>query len=81
MSNIQSCKCTSNAPATADVQIILEVLATDKMHIVDRNLGLAWRKSSNGIYNMQNCQLISSELENLKLYQTDGRNVRTYRNM
>ena len=45
-------------PATADVHIILEVLATDKIHIEDR-YGLAWTKSNNGIYNMQNSQLIS----------------------
>ena len=45
------------APATEDVHIILEVPATDKIHIVDR-YGLAWFKSNNGIYNTQNSQLI-----------------------
>ena len=45
------------APATADLQIILEVPATDEIHIEDR-YGLAWTMSNNGIYNTQNSQLI-----------------------
>ena len=45
------------ALATADVHIILEVPATDKIHNEDR-YGLAWTKSNNGIYNTQNSQLI-----------------------
>ena len=47
------------APAAADAQSILEIPATDKIHLEDRNHGLAWTKSNNGIYNMQNSQLIS----------------------
>ena len=47
------------ALATADVHIILEVLATDKIHIEDW-YGLAWTKANNGIYNTQNSQLIST---------------------
>ena len=45
------------APATADVHIILQVPATDKIHI-DTRYGLAWTKSSSGIHNTQNSQLI-----------------------
>ena len=45
------------APATADVHIILEVPATDKIHIEDR-YGLAWTKSNNGISITQNSQPI-----------------------
>ena len=45
------------APATADVHIILEVPATDKIHIQDRH-GLAELKSNNGIYNTQNCYIL-----------------------
>ena len=41
------------APATTDVHIILEVPATDKIHIEDR-YGLCWTKSNN----TQNSQLI-----------------------
>ena len=48
------------APATADVQIGLQVLATDKIHIEDRNHGLARTKSNNGICNTPNSQLIST---------------------
>ena len=44
-------------PATADVHIILEVPATDKIHIEDR-YGLARAKSNNGISNTQNSELI-----------------------
>ena len=40
--------------ATTDVQSILEIPATDEIHMEDRNHGLAWTKSSNGIYNTQN---------------------------
>jgi len=39
---------------TTDVQSILEILATDEIHMEDWNHGLAWTKSSNGIHNMQN---------------------------
>ena len=45
------------APATADVHIILQVPATNKIHIEGR-YRLAWTKSNNGIYNTQNSQLI-----------------------
>ena len=46
------------APATVDIHIILEVPATDKIHIEDW-FGLAWaQKSNNRIYNTQNSQLI-----------------------
>ena len=46
-----------DAPATADVHIILQVPATNKIHIEGR-YRLAWTKSNNGIYNTQNSQLI-----------------------
>ena len=44
------------APATADVHIILEVPATDKIHIEERTVVAV--KSNNGIYNTQNSELI-----------------------
>ena len=42
--------------ATADVQSILEIPATDEIHMEDRNHGLAWTKPNNGIYNTQRSQ-------------------------
>ena len=44
-------------PATAAVYIILEVPATDKIHIEDW-YGLAGLSQNNGIYNTQNSQLM-----------------------
>ena len=35
--------------ATSDVQSILEIPATDEIHMEDRNHGLAWNKPNNGI--------------------------------
>ena len=42
--------------ATADVQSILKKPAADEIHMEDWNHGLAWTKSSNGIYNTKNSQ-------------------------
>ena len=44
------------ALATSDVQGILEIPATDEIHMEDRNYGLAWTKPNNGIYNTQQSQ-------------------------
>ena len=44
------------ALATLDVQITLEISATDEIHMEDRNHGLAWTKANNGIYNTQQSQ-------------------------
>ena len=44
------------APATSDVQSILEIPATDEIHTGDRNHGLAWTKPNNGICNTQHSQ-------------------------
>ena len=41
---------------TSDVQSTLEILATDEIHMEDRNHGPASTKPSNGIYNTQNSQ-------------------------
>ena len=38
------------ALATSDAQRILEIPATDEIHMEDRNYGLAWTKPNNGIY-------------------------------
>ena len=45
------------ARATADVQIILEVSATDKIHIEDRH-GLAELSQTMGYTTRKKCQLI-----------------------
>ena len=45
------------ALATSDVQSILEILATDEIHMEDQNHGLAWTKPNNGVYNPQHSQL------------------------
>jgi len=42
--------------ATTDVNSILEIPATDEIHMEDRNHGLAWAKPNSGKYNMQNSQ-------------------------
>ena len=41
---------------TSDVQSISEILATDEIHMEDRNHGLAWTEPNNGIYNTQHSQ-------------------------
>ena len=41
------------ALATLDVQNILEIPATDEIHMKDRNHGLAWTRPNNGLYNTQ----------------------------
>jgi len=35
--------------ATTDVQSLLEIPATDEIHMEDRNHGLAWTKPNNGM--------------------------------
>ena len=45
------------APATPDIQSILEIPTVDEINAEDQNHGLAM--SNNGIYNMRNSQLIS----------------------
>ena len=42
------------ALATSDVQRILEIPATDEIHMEDRNHALAWTKPNSGIYNTLN---------------------------
>ena len=42
--------------AISDVQSILEIPATDEIHMEDRNHGLASTKPNNGIYNTQHSQ-------------------------
>ena len=44
------------ALATSDIQSILEIPATDEIHMKDRNHGLAWTKPNNGLYNTQHNQ-------------------------
>ena len=44
------------ALATSDVQSALEIQATDKIHMEDRNHVLAWTKPNNGIYSTQKSQ-------------------------
>ena len=44
------------ALATSDVQSILDIPATDEIHMEDRNHGLAWTKPNSGIYNTQHSQ-------------------------
>ena len=44
------------ALATSDVQSILEIPATDEIHMEDRNHGLAWTKPNNGMYKTQHSQ-------------------------
>ena len=39
------------ALATSDVQSILEIPATDEIHMEDQNHGLAWTKLNNGTVN------------------------------
>ena len=39
---------------TTDVQSILEIPATDEIHIEDGNHGLDWTKPNSGIYNTLN---------------------------
>jgi len=38
------------------VHSILEIPATDEIHMEDRNHGLAWAKPNSGKYNTQNSQ-------------------------
>ena len=45
------------------VQIIVEVPATDEIHIEDRKYGLSWTKSNNGYTNTLNSQLISAQTD------------------
>ena len=40
--------------ATSDAHSILEIPATDEIHMEDRNHGLAWAKPNSGIYNKLN---------------------------
>ena len=42
--------------ATSDVQRILGIPATDKIHMKDRNHGLTWTKPNNGLHNTQHNQ-------------------------
>ena len=44
------------ALATSDVQSILDILATDEIHMEDQNHGLAWAKPHSDIYNTQHSQ-------------------------
>ena len=44
------------ALATSDVQSILDIPATDEIHMEDRNHGLAWTKANSDIYNTQHSQ-------------------------
>ena len=44
------------ALATSEVQSILEIPATDEIHMEDRNHGLAGTKPNNVIYNTQHSQ-------------------------
>ena len=44
------------ALATLDVQSILDIPATDEIHMEDRNHGLAWTKPNSDIYNTQHSQ-------------------------
>ena len=46
--------CVRVALAPSDVQRILEIPATDEIHMEDRNHGLARSKPNNGIYNTLN---------------------------
>ena len=41
---------------TSDVQSILDIPATDEIHMEDRNHGLAWTKPNSDIYNTQHSQ-------------------------
>ena len=58
LTQILTCVRTSwmRSVATTDVQSILEIPATDEIHMEDRNHGLAWTKPNNGIYNTQHSQ-------------------------
>ena len=44
------------ALATSDVHSILDIPATDEIHMEDRNHGLAWTKPNSDIYNTQHSQ-------------------------
>ena len=46
--------CVRVALAASDVQSILDIPATDDIHMEDRNYGFAWSKQNNGIYTTQN---------------------------
>ena len=80
------------APATADVHIILEVPATDKIHIEDRcslaelsqTMGYTTHKKVDwftckqlGTEGTKGAINLFIELEKHKLNQIDGRNIRT----
>ena len=49
--------CVRVALAASDEQSILDILATGKIHMKDRNHGLAWTKLNNGIYAKQSTDL------------------------
>ena len=44
------------ALATSNIQSILEIPATDEIHMEDQNHGLDWTKPSNGMYSTQHSQ-------------------------
>ena len=44
------------ALATSGMNIVIEIPATDEIHMEDRNHGLAWTKPKYGIYNKQHSQ-------------------------
>ena len=46
--------CVRVALAASDVQSVLDIPATDEIHMEDRNHGLAGTKLNNGIYTTQN---------------------------
>ena len=47
---------TSQVRVTSDLHNILEIPATDEIHMEDRNHGLALTKPKYGIYNTQHSQ-------------------------
>ena len=52
---------TQQSCVTTDVQSVLEIPATDEIHMEDQNHSLAWTKLKNGIYNSLNCQQTCTE--------------------
>ena len=54
--------CVRVALAASDEQSILDILATDEIHMEDRNRGLAWTKLNSGIYTTQNSLQNSEQL-------------------
>ena len=61
---------TRQSCVTTDVQSILQISATDEIHMQDRNHGLAQTKPNNGIYNTLNSQQTCAK--KLQLFESCG---------